>query len=415
MLSRLRFLICAAFVLCAAGPAAARQDAAAPGPAAPPPPALTDDGRAQYPPLLANSFVSVNVGYINYAFSERQLEPGYRAESVAVPHVAVRAVLFGHHFGKYLSAQASYMRPVRYVKYRNLEGSGTHSVWLHFGTVTLQARAPAGRRVSLYGEGGLGITNRSGFEVDGHPVVRDAHFSSLLVGGGLEYRVSPAVDVVAGGAFIPRHPQDREPETVFSSIGVRYTMRPLPASRVQETVAAGFAFPTHLIQVGYATNAFGYRTNNFFSRTVPVFWGGTVKVERSLVSVRYQRNVFHTKKRLAFDIGASAGTWRSLGGERFQTFSVYPLVRFVFFRPRAADLYMSYSVAGPSYISRRVIDDLNTGGHFTFQDFMGVGLFTGPHRHLNLEVGLNHYSNGNLIPDNAGVKIPLTFKVGYAF
>ena len=78
------------------------------------------DTRAQYPPLLANSFGSLNIGSIHYPFSPQQLEPGYRVESIHVRHVAVRAVLFGHHFGKYLSAQASYMRPVKYVLYQNV-------------------------------------------------------------------------------------------------------------------------------------------------------------------------------------------------------------------------------------------------------------------------------------------------------
>ena len=415
MPSRSSLPIGVALALCLSVGAAARQ--AETPPAAPPPPASQreDEGRAQYPPLLANSFVSANVGFINYPFSDRQLEPGYRAESVYVPHVAVRAVLFGRHFGKYLSAQASYMRPVRYVKYRQIEGAGTRSVWMHFGTVTLLARAPAGSRFSIYGEGGLGISNRSGFEIDDEPAVRDAHVSSLLVGGGLEYHASPAVDLVLGISYIPPHERTRQPEMVFSSLGIRYNMRPLPPARVQETLAAGFTFPKHLVQIGYATNAFGYRPNNFFSRTVPVFWGGKVEVERS-VSVQYQRNLFHTKKRLALDLGASAGTWTSrVNGERFQTVAVYPLVRYLFFRQPAADVYLAYSVAGPSYISRRVIDARDTGGAFTFQDFMGVGMFAGRDKHLNIEIGLNHYSNGNLMADNAGVKIPLTFKVGYAF
>jgi hypothetical protein len=29
-------------------------------------------------------------------------------------------------------------------------------------------------------------------------------------------------------------------------------------------------------------------------------------------------------------------------------------------------------------------------------------------------VKINHYSNGNIFTQNAGVKIPLTFSVGYA-
>ncbi|HWJ25865.1 MAG TPA: acyloxyacyl hydrolase, partial [Flavisolibacter sp.] len=78
-------------------------------------------------------------------------------------------------------------------------------------------------------------------------------------------------------------------------------------------------------------------------------------------------------------------------------------------------LYFNYSVAGPSYISKVVIDSSETGKHFTFQDFMGMGIFAGKNRHLNAEIKIQHYSNGNIFPRNAGVKVPLTFNLGYAF
>jgi hypothetical protein len=46
---------------------------------------------------------------------------------------------------------------------------------------------------------------------------------------------------------------------------------------------------------------------------------------------------------------------------------------------------------------------------------MGIGMFIGARRHINVEINLNHYSNGNIQLENAGVKVPLTFKVGYGF
>ena len=376
-----------------------------------------DDARAQYPAFLSNGYASLNIGYIDYRFSGLQLEPGYQVASIHVPHAAVQAVLFGRHFGKYVSAQASYMRPVKYVKYRNVDGGGgTRSVWMHFGTVTLQSHVPISERVWIYGEGGLAITNRSGFEIDDAPAVRNAHFSSPLLGVGLEYRVNRTWDVVSGATYIRPGEAHRQPHTLFVSTGFRYNLRPLPAARVAETLDAGFIFPENLIQVGYATNVFGYGVNNFVSKTIPIFWGGKVEVERSVFTVQYQRNVFHTRKVFALDVGASAAQWKSSkNGDTFRTVSVYPLLRFTVLRSKPADLYVSYSVAGPSYISRDVIDDRDTGSRFTFQDFMAVGVFIGEGRRFNAEINLSHYSNGNILSENAGVKIPLTFKVGYAF
>jgi hypothetical protein len=377
----------------------------------------SDDGRVQYPQGLANSFVTLNVGSINYAFSQDQLEPGHQAGSIAVPHVAARVMLFGHHFGKYVSVQGSYMRPIKYVRYRDVDGTGTtHTVWMHFGTVTAQARAPIANRVAIVGEGGVALTNRSGFELGDQPGVRDAHFWSPVIGGGVEYRLNQKLDLVVGTSFIPRRDDANNPATMFTSAGIRYTMRPLPPERVAESIDAGYTFPENLVQIGYATDAFGFALNNFFNKDLPIFWGGDVQVKRSIVSLQWERNLFHTKKVFAIDLGASFSEWRSRETDSaFRTLSLYPVLRFTFLRTRQADAYVSFSEAGPSYISRVTIDERPTGSHFTFQDFMALGFFIGPHRRLNVELNLNHYSNGNLMSENAGVMVPLALKVGYAF
>src|SRR5262245_42497886 len=133
-------------------------------PAAPPNPpgssssdsAAQRDSRAQFTGLLANSFVTVNVGAIGYAFSEQQLAPGHSVGSIETPHVAASIVLFGHHFSNHFSAQGSYMRPIEYVRYQGLDGTdASQTVWMHYGTVTAQVRAPVARRPSVFGWGGV--------------------------------------------------------------------------------------------------------------------------------------------------------------------------------------------------------------------------------------------------------------------
>jgi hypothetical protein len=59
---------------------------------------------------------------------------------------------------------------------------------------------------------------------------------------------------------------------------------------------------------------------------------------------------------------------------------LFPLLRFTAVRSKGADIYFDYSVAGPTYISTAIADDQNTGRHFTFQDFMGMGAFIGSHK-----------------------------------
>src|SRR5205814_178905 len=158
-------------------------------------------------------------------------------------------------------------------------------------------------------------------------------------------------------------------------------------------------FPRRLLQVEYSSG-FGYGVNDFVSRKVPIFWGGHAEGDLGF-ALHAERNVFHTRRLFALDVGASAGTYRTRRDhDRFRTASVYPLLRFTLVRTGPADLYFAYSAAGPSWISRTTLDGLDTGRHFTFQDFMGVGMFAGRRRNLNLGVKINHYSNGNIFPQN---------------
>jgi len=166
--------------------------------------AAADDTRTQYPRFLANSFFSVNVGSMGYLFTDRQLEPGFHAESIEKPRLAVRLDLFGHRFTKHLSVQATYLRPVQFVKYKNINGDSSSSqVSNAFGGITLVGDVPLTARVSAYVEGGGGITSRSGFDSRGQPALLPAHYTAGLLGAGLAYHASPRTDVVFGATYSP--------------------------------------------------------------------------------------------------------------------------------------------------------------------------------------------------------------------
>jgi hypothetical protein len=190
---------------------------------------------------------------------------------------------------------------------------------------------------------------------------------------------------------------------------------PRPAADVAEARDGGFFFPENVIRLGGTSNVFTYGLNDLFSKKIPIFWGGHVETKYG-VTLDYQRNLFHTKKVFAFDLGASASHWSSNGrSEDFDTLSVYPLFRFFMARIEPADIYFAYSLAGPTVISRTVIDGLDTGARFTFQDFMGIGAYLGKERRVNAEIGIKHFSNGNLFTTNASIKVPLTIVVGLTF
>ena len=377
--------------------------------------AAAEDTRTQYPAFLSHAYFGVSLGAIRYDFSPRQLQPGFQAEAVEAPPAAARVTLYGREINRFLAAQVTYMRPVLYATYRNVDGDeARHRLLVHFGAVTLKPQLPVGRRLSLYGEAGLGLTSRRAVSVGGAPAVAPANYASIVLGGGLEYRLGSAWDVTTGVVWSPGNARDRQPDTVLVSGGFRVNLRPLPEERVAASRESGAVFPRTVVQAEYTTGT-GYGVNDFVSKKVPIFWGGAVKVSRGM-ALHAQRNVFHTGRLFGFDLGVSASWWTSNGdGDGFATLSAYPLFRLTPVRTGAADFYFFYSLAGPTWVSRSVIDGRDTGGGFTFQDFMGLGAFLGKSRRLSMAVKINHYSNGNLVPDNAGIKVPLTVAVGLTF
>jgi hypothetical protein len=167
------------------------------------------------------------------------------------------------------------------------------------------------------------------------------------------------------------------------------------------------------LQLSYTTNAFHYGTNDLFSKTLPLFWGGEVHIKRGY-GIHYQKNLFHARRVFSLDWGAGLSTWKTRDNdESFFTFSVYPVLRFTAVRSPKTDFYFEYTVAGPTYISKTVLDDEQTGKHFTFYDAMGIGIVTGKNKKLNAGIRISHFSNGNIFPNNNGVKVPLTFSLGF--
>ena len=372
--------------------------------------------RAQYPRWLSDAYFGVNVGYINYPFGNQHLESGLFADRIAIPAPAVRIMLYGRDFSQYLSMQVTYMRPVWWVTYNEINGQANRRyVFMNVAGLTLRPSLPVSPRLTLTSEAGLAIVTRKGFEFDGIQGIADANYASVLLGAGVKYRVGQNWDLTFHGVYSPPNNSVKQPHTVFFSPGFQYNMRPLSNEVVARNSSTGYIFPKNQIKLGFSSNVLGYGVNDFLSQgVIPVFWGGKVHVERGL-SLSYQRNIFHTKRVFSLDIGVSASLWETREGSTFQTLALYPFFRWTPIRTRTSDFYFFYSVAGPTFISRVIIDDFDTGEKFTFHDYMGIGSFFGRNRQFNTEIKIGHYSNGNLFPQNDAVKVPLTFAVGYTF
>jgi len=373
--------------------------------------------RRQYPSLLVGALVEVNVGRIGSPFSAAQLQPGHSVGDVEVPGLGVR-VSIGRHLSERLSAQLLYLRPARWVRYHNINGSTTsRTVWTNVMGATVTARHPLAEGLGVYGEGGLAVVTRHGFELDQRPVVDDTVHVAPVLGGGIEYQWTPRWGFKTGFTYIPARTSASQPHTFFGSGGFTYRVtpamqgfaggRPVESSGGDEQL-----FPEHLVQAGYTTDALGYAFNRAMT---PVFWQGNAEVG-SGATFHYQRNVFHTERSFSIDWGVSFSYGRSRrDGNGFAALSVYPLFRWTALRTEPADLYFSYSLAGPTLITAGVLDGEDTGRNFTFQDLIGVGLYTGRSHRLNVELRIGHYSNGNILPRNAGIRVPVTLNLGYAF
>ena len=371
--------------------------------------------RIQYPWGLKNAYFGVNLGYINYDFGAGNLATGYTAQSVKVPHIAPRLVLYGYQFNKYLAAQISYMRPVDWVVYNNINGDQqNHSVWMNYGLLTVVGRVPLNKKLSLAAEGGLAIVTRKGFDINYVPVVKSTTYATGLLGGSLQYHLNRKWDLQLSTAWSPENKKEKQPQTLYYSAGFNYRLRELSKEKVAGNIANGYHFPRQLFQLSYTTNALGYGTNDLFSKTLPFFWGGAAHLKQG-ISAHYQRNIFHARKVFSLDWATGFGYWKSKKKEdEFFTLSLYPVLRFTAIRSKKTDFYFEYTVAGPTYISRKIIDDETTGRHFTFYDAMGIGMFTGKKKNLNAGIRIAHFSNGNVFSENNGVKVPLSFSLGYA-
>lgn len=389
-------------------------------------PLFAQDNRAQIPKILSNAFFEINIGSINYDFGQKNMEPGYNLESVKIPHAAVRLVLFGYEFNKYLAAQINYMRPVKWAHYDyNGINTGEGHVWMNVGSITLKPQLPIGNKFSVYGEGGLAIITRHGLnDILGKAVVADAQYATFLLGGGIRYHVNENWRLQITSVWSPEQKSVKQPATSYVAAGFSYKLKPFPKEKLDKAVKRGYIWPKQFVQIGYSTNIFGYSINNFLAdERHPFFWGGEAEVRQGL-TITYQHNIFHAPKVFSLDIGASTSVWQSKGQGlhlsnpnrgSFFTLSIFPVTRFNYLHTKILDAYFFYSVAGPTYISQKMIDGRDMGGYFTFQDNMGTGIFTGERRNINAEIRIGHYSNGNIYPSNDSVKIPLTFLLGWTF
>jgi hypothetical protein len=275
---------------------------------------------------------------------------------------------------------------------------------------------PVSDHLTIFGEGGLSIITRHGFtDRNGTPVVTNVNFISFLAGGGIKFSINNSWRLQLSLIYSPENDKLKQPSTTYISTGFSYLML-RNKEKKEKTAGTKYFFPEQMIIAGYSSNILGYGVNNFFANgKVPVFWGGEVPVQIGFV-INYLRNIYHGRKIFSFDWGTGLGVWKTKEtGESFFTLSLFPVFRWTIVRTKPADFYLFYSLAGPTFISKTVVDGKQIGEKFTFEDYMGTGWFMGKNRKLSAEFRISHYSNGNLFTSNPGVMVPLSLNLGYSF
>jgi len=374
----------------------------------------------QLPLAVQRSYFEVNLGYVGYPFSQEQLKPGYEMESVTIPRPAVRLVLMGLKITPHLNAQLTYMRPIWWVnyKFRNTADNGgelkSRTVWMNVAGLTLQPILPLSNKITLYAEGGLGIVTRHGIKEEEQVVVDDLNFATTALGAGIFYNINKSWALSASYSYAASVKSNDQPPVSYFGTGFRYSLAPFQQERLEKSYQKGYIYPRQWLSFSFSTNSLGYGVNDFFKR-IYLFWGGSAEVDHGYV-VSYQRNLFNGPKVFSFDLGANFSWWNTNAmDQNIWAVSLYPVFRFNFLRNKYFDPYFFYILGGPTYLSQSYIDGNDTGRRFTFYDALGTGLFFGQKRQYNAELRIAHYSNGNIFPMNCGVKIPLTFSLGYAF
>lgn len=380
----------------------------------------------EFTPFLSKAYYNFNLGLVYYPYTNEHLKPGNSAGGTKANAFSGR-FLIGYKFNENFAMQFGVMRPAAWFQYTNLNGEQfDKSVWINLWSLSLKKNFNLNNRLSIYGELGVGNLNRVGFSIGDEIIFPDAQYATIVTGAGFEYTLSSHWDLLLNATYLPSSEKHNQPHTFQSTVGLLYNLRQIPRKKAEEIARdSTYFFPKRILQIGYGTSEIGFYANEFFSMNakignfesfgIPVFWLGDSRASHT-VSLTYQQTAYHSEKFFSLDWGVSiTGFQTEATKTNVFAFSIFPVLRFYVLRKKPLDVYMCYSIIGPTFLTKSNIDNLGTGPKLTYQDFIGLGGFIGKERKLNVELRIMHYSNGNIFSDNSGVAVPIVFTLGRTF
>ena len=377
----------------------------------------------QFSPFLEKTYYSFSFGAVYYPYTDANLKPGYVSESVKKNMFSGRFLL-GYRLREDLGIQFGVMRPASWFQFENINNIGyDRSVWLNLWSLSLQKDFKLSDKLSLNAELGIGNLARVGFPIDYKIVYENAQYATLVTGLGLSYKLNEKWRFLLSTLYLPASKRHNQPYTFQTTLGLQYRVKQVPRKLAEDYAAdKHYFFPKSFIQIGYSNSQFGFLANEFFSMNlavgdskglgIPIFWLGVSQAAQT-ISITYQQTAYRSRKLFSLDWGVSITGFQTVATQtNVFAFSIFPVIRFYVYRPKNFDMYLNYSIIGPTYLTKKNIDNLPTGPKLTYQDFMGIGAFFGKHRKYNFELKIMHYSNGNISPQNDGVAIPVMLTFG---
>ena len=358
------------------------------------------------PPILRNSYAGLSAGYGNFYYNNQYVNPGYHVNRF---HNAQGSInfLIGHYFNPYLAVQINLVRPVYWIQ-ADINKNDKPTISTSVFSAALQPTYPITDKTNINASVGYSYRSRHGITDGNKDIVNNNSDSSFLVGAGVHHIFGQHFlsGIMAQYTFSTK---TMPPSFYVGAIGAYYfnSLQPMPNT---EHNSDSFFFPKQELALSLYNRKIA---NVEYPSKIPLFWEGKVKLQNGL-SLSYRRSIYHSDQLFSLEWGANFQSMRSQQNNTgLYAISLFPSFRFWFWRTPKANLYFSYTVAGPTYISKNKVNGTQTGKHFTFFDAITLGLIYNKHIDFGLEMA--HYSNGNLFPQNPGFCIPLSLHIGYVF
>lgn len=378
----------------------------------------TDSGH-ELQQALSNTYYGAQFGVSHARYTSRMLVNS-APNPLITGNLGVSAHIYiGYQFDRYWASELGviyfYKPEVRdYLEYSG-DGSKTY-IKNNLVGLYLRGTVPVSRNFNLYGKAGVGYVSRNSIIGVPGDILKLGPFFSFLFAGGMSYQIYSQLYLDASVFFAPPNARYQLPWSTFYGVGLYYLIGK-PKGRMKRVAQASQRWRCYSVDVGYYNRGFFHLYVNQWVTYpyLPIFWKGYTYA-KSGAQILFDQLFFHTQRVFGFYWGVSVSRWRSLIQRKsFYAVSIFPELKLWFLRRRSVQLYFMYSAAGPSYISRWIIDDQSIAGHFTFQDFLGLGMTLGQRHAFDVAFKIIHYSNGGTLPSNPGTDVPVVLSMGYTF